>query len=130
SPRAYHVANVAWHALATCMVAAVLLRLRYSPRAVAVGALLFASHPALVPAVAWIAGRNDSLLTLFALLAFLALIVCSEERRWPVFILHQGAFAAALLTKESALVLPLVWALYRRRVANERPRRVDDALLV
>ena len=57
SPRAYHVANVVWHALATCVVAAVLLSLRYSPRAAGVGALLFASHPALVPAVAWIPHR-------------------------------------------------------------------------
>ena len=130
SPRAYHVANVVWHALATCVVAAVLLRLRYSPRAAGVGALLFTSHPALVPAVAWIPGRNDSLLTLFALLAFLALIVWSEGKRWPVFILHQGAFAAALFTKESAFVLPLLWLLYRRRVASQRPRRVEDALLV
>jgi tetratricopeptide (TPR) repeat protein len=129
SPRAYHVSNVVWHALTTCVAAAVLLRLRYPPRAAGVGALLFGSHPALVPAVAWIPGRNDSLLTLFALLAFLSLIVWSEGRRWPVFVLHQGAFAAALFTKESALVLPLLWVLYRRWVATERPRRMEDALL-
>jgi hypothetical protein len=129
SPYAYHFANVVWHALATCAVVTVLRRLRYPLRAAGVGALLFGSHPALVPAVAWIPGRNDSLLALFALLASLALSAWSEGRRWLVFVLHQAAFAAALFTKETALVLPLLWVAHRRWVATERPRWIEDARL-
>ena len=63
------------------------------------------------PAVAWIPGRNDSLLAVFSLAAWLFFL---RDRARPSRVdraLHLGLFALALLTKETAVALPLVWLL-------------------
>jgi tetratricopeptide (TPR) repeat protein len=103
-PLAYHATNVALHAFASVLVLALLRRFVLG-RAVALGAaLVFAVHPALAPAVAWIPGRNDSLLAVTALAAWLCL-----QRGWTAA--HLLFFALSLLTKETAVALPLVWVL-------------------
>lgn len=111
----YHATNLGLHAVAATLLLWLLRRLGM-PRVVAVaGAAVFAVHPALVPAVAWIPGRNDSLLAVFALGAWLAF----DARRAPHFLL----FGAALLTKETAFALPAVWIAQRLLVKpGNRPR--------
>jgi tetratricopeptide (TPR) repeat protein len=59
--------------------------------------------------VAWIPGRNDSLLAALSLAAWLFFV---RDRARPSRVdraLHLGLFALALLTKETAIALPLVW---------------------
>jgi hypothetical protein len=105
---AFHLTNVLLHCLAVALFCELLRALRF-PAGVAVAAsCVLAVHPALVPAVAWIPGRNDGLLAVFCLASWVAF---SRDRdgggpawRW----LHFAAFAAALFTKETAFVLPLV----------------------
>jgi tetratricopeptide (TPR) repeat protein len=102
-PLAYHLTNVVLHAAASVLVLALLRRLALGRAVALAGALVFAVHPTLAPAVAWIPGRNDSLLGVTALAAWL----CLEKKQWAAHLLF---FALALLTKETALALPLVWA--------------------
>lgn len=104
-----HLRGLLWHVLA---VAAVwrLARGLFAPWPAAVAALIFGLHPLQVEAVTWIAARNDPMA---AALGGWALVAASRPGR--------GAAAAgllsclALLTKESALLLPAlhlacVWA--------------------
>ena len=108
-PLGYHVTNIALHAVATVLFLAVLRRFALPPAVAALGALVFAVHPALAAAVAWIPGRNDSLLAVFSLAAWLMFL---RDRARPSRVdraLHLGLFALALLTKETAIALPLVW---------------------
>lgn len=107
-PRGYHATNVALYGIASVLVLA-LLRSVVPGRATAfAGALLFAVHPALTPAVAWIPGRNDTLLAVFALASWLAFARdAAQPSAWHK-VAHLVFFAMALLTKEVAVVLPAV----------------------
>lgn len=63
----YHATNIALHCISAILVLWLLLRCRISPEVSAVLALIFAVHPVLGQAVAWIPGRNDTLLAMFVL---------------------------------------------------------------
>ncbi|WP_143424251.1 ArnT family glycosyltransferase [Geoanaerobacter pelophilus] len=68
-------------------------------------ALLFALHPLNVEAVAWIAGRTDPILALFALSGCLFLLRWLEDARWRDALLAVFFFTLAALTKETAVAL-------------------------
>jgi tetratricopeptide (TPR) repeat protein len=72
APSAYHLTNIVLHAAVTCLILLLARRWGAPPLAAIAAALLFATHPVNVQAVAWIAGRNDLLLALFGLLSLLA----------------------------------------------------------
>ncbi|HTY08443.1 MAG TPA: tetratricopeptide repeat protein, partial [Candidatus Edwardsbacteria bacterium] len=72
----------------------------------------FAVHPALAQAVSWVPGRNDTLLTLFVLIAVWSLLKVSETRRWQWFLAHIISLTAAFLTKETALIMPAICLIY------------------
>lgn len=75
-----------------------------------VAALILAVHPVQIEVVHWATGRKDVLAALFAGLATLAHL---RSERWNdrASILALLAFAAAALSKTTALPLPLVWVL-------------------
>jgi tetratricopeptide (TPR) repeat protein len=111
----YHATNVLLHVATSLVVWALLRRLTVGRPAALVGALLFAVHPVLSSAVAWIPGRNDSLLALLVIGSWLALL----HGRWLV---HLLLFALALLTKEAAVALPLVCAAHALLLERELRR--------
>lgn len=106
----YHLANLALHLVNTLMVFLLLRRWPGTPLAApaaALGAALFALHPAQTEAVSYLAGRSMSLMACCSLAACLA---WRAERRLAAAVL----FAAALASKESAAVLPAVLLLWAR----------------
>jgi hypothetical protein len=109
-PFGYHLTNVALHAIASALLFALLRAVELEPPVAATAAIAFAVHPALVPAVAWVPGRNDVLLAIFALSAWLLLLRAVERRSVRALAAHLACFAGALGTKETAVVLPLVFA--------------------
>jgi hypothetical protein len=113
-PIGYHLTNLALHAVASVLFLAVLRRFAMPPLVAGITAIAFAVHPALTAAVAWIPGRNDSLLAVFALGAWLFFLRDRSPTSQSEALdraLHMGLFALALLTKETAIALPLVWLL-------------------
>jgi tetratricopeptide (TPR) repeat protein len=130
-PRGYHLTNVLLHALsAVCLYFLAREMLRGLPglargwleAGAALGALFWAVHPLRVESVAWITERRDCLSGLCFLLALLCWTRYArlESRFW--FRLALAAFAASLLAKGLALVLPLVLlVLDRWPCARERP---------
>ncbi len=111
-PFGYHVTNVALHAVASVLFLALCRRYALPWIAALGAALVFAVHPALAAAVAWIPGRNDSLLAVFALSAWLLFLRDRERPSATARALHFTFFALALLTKETAAVLPVVWGAH------------------
>jgi hypothetical protein len=107
-PRGYHLTNVVLYALASVLFYELLRTLEMGRAIAFIAALAFAVHPALTPAVAWIPGRNDSLLAVFCLAAWIAFARDAARPSWWHKTAHCAFFALALLTKESAVVLPLV----------------------
>jgi hypothetical protein len=125
----YHATNLLFHACASLILLGLLRRFGMGMAAM-VGALLFAVHPALAATVAWIPGRNDSLLTLFVLAAWNFLPFdgfgpSSASPRLGSLALHLAFFALALLTKETALVAPAVWAVHLALQARPDPASRD-----
>ena len=125
SPGPYHVLNTALHAASVLALFYLLRALTRSPRAAAVWAAIFAVHPAHVPVVAWIEGRNNSMLALFVVSAVVLALRALETERRAVAVASAMAFFAALLTKENAVVTPLLcvgaYALRRRSEAPPPP---------
>ncbi len=111
APWGYHVTNVVLHAIASVLLLS-LLRGFALGRAATLGALVFAVHPALVANVAWIPGRNDSLLALFVLAAWLLLPTASRRAGCGRWLGHWAFFALSLLAKETAMAAPLVWSVH------------------
>jgi len=103
----FHLSNICLHAASTMLVFALGRRFLDLPGAAA-AALLFGLHPANHEAVFWIAGRFDLLATFFVLLALLLLF--REDAR--SYALGVACFGLALLSKESALSLPMISASY------------------
>jgi len=107
-PRGYHLTNLVFYALAAVLFHELLRTLALGrPVALAV-ALVFAVHPALASAVAWIPGRNDALLAVFALAAWVAFVRDAARPSMWHKAAHCAFFSLALFTKESAIVLPVV----------------------
>jgi len=114
APAGFHLTNVALHALVALLFYRVSRMILRDSVAALVAALLFAVHPIHTEAVAYLAGRTDSLAALFLLSALLLY-------RSPY--LSAGAFLLALLARESALVLvPLVILLEAGGVVAPRRR--------
>ena len=97
----YHALNVVWHAIASVLVFA-LARRWLAPSAALIAAVLFAVHPVHTEAVANVVGRSE----LMAACGVLATLLLHERRsRWAI-----ATFAFALLSKEHALVTPVLAA--------------------
>uniref|UniRef100_A0A832MKY6 Tetratricopeptide repeat protein n=1 Tax=Eiseniibacteriota bacterium TaxID=2212470 RepID=A0A832MKY6_UNCEI len=105
-----HAVNVVLHAVATAVLAALLVGAGLPFAAALAGAAWFAVMPAHAEAVAWLVGRTDLLCALGALAA-LALDARERAagRRWPGPA-PLAALALALLSKEAAAPLALVLA--------------------
>jgi len=127
----YHLINIVLHALASLAVFAI-ARLMFPRRWVAVAvALIFATHPSHAEAVQWVAANADAAMGCFFLASFAAFGWWLRQRRPWQYAGAVVAFAAALCSKESAIVLPavlLAYEFYRAHVAGEcRPRPGDLA---
>lgn len=123
-PFVFHVQSVAWHAAAACLLALLLTRLSVPPFPAAALAAIYALHPLHTETVAYISGRADSMAAAF-MLAALGLVL-SDSRRVPYTVrtsLSIVCFAAALLSKESAFIYPVLLFLclvFDARVKGER----------
>jgi Flp pilus assembly protein TadD len=105
-PFIFHLGNILIHLLACWMFFVFLKRLSVGSGAALWAAMVFSIHPVLIQAVAWIPGRNDSLLTVFVLLSSVLYLDYWRKRSLKWIWLHIGTFFAALLTKETAIFLP------------------------
>ncbi|MCX5797457.1 MAG: tetratricopeptide repeat protein [Elusimicrobia bacterium] len=130
SPGAYHLTNLLIHLCASCLVYRFLMALDYGEAAALFWALAFTVHPALTQAVAWIPGRNDSLVALFVLAAFLSLVSFLRTGSPSSALAHLLCFAFGLLTKESAVGLVPMGLFYWAASAKAGRRFRDGALLL
>jgi tetratricopeptide (TPR) repeat protein len=105
NPLGYHAVNVLLHIAASLLIWIILRRLAIPGAFLA--AMLFAVHPINVESVAWIAQRKNTLAMLFFLLSILWYL--KEERTW--YWLSLLAFAAAMLSKGSVAILPMLLLL-------------------
>lgn len=132
TPFGFHVTNVALHVVNVALLYAVARRLRVLAFFAAV---LFAVHPMMTEAVGYISGRSELLFGAFVLLAVLASDRWTSGWRWKVATL--GCWGAGLLSKETAVVFPLIVAakdvllpLREQSERRERWRTLHQPLIV
>jgi protein O-mannosyl-transferase len=120
-PLGYHICLTLLHLANMCLVYAVARRMfAASAVAAAIGAAIFALHPARVESVAWISGVPDPLVTFFLLGGLLAHHAFAESRKeWRYLVVAACCFQFALWCKEVAVIFPLVvvaidWIIRRK----------------
>ncbi|MCC6180648.1 MAG: glycosyltransferase family 39 protein [Bacteroidia bacterium] len=111
SPFIYHFSNLLFHLLVVFLVYKLLLKFQVAQKTSLWLSILFSLHPLLIHAVVWIPGRNDSLLAIFSITAIIYLIKFISEQHQKYLYYHLLFFLGALLTKETAVVLPLCFVM-------------------
>jgi len=112
SPLLFHLTNLAWHIAAALFLFLLLGRLGAPLGVRAAAVLLFVVHPLHTEAVAYISGRADMMSAAF-LFAGLACLARRKQSGQTLFATVSGmaCFVAALLSKESSTIFPLLLAL-------------------
>ncbi|MFM8770993.1 MAG: hypothetical protein ACKOE4_03070 [Candidatus Kapaibacterium sp.] len=121
----YRWTNILLHSISVFLFFVLLRKLFENPHIAFVGGLILAVHPALVQAVAWIPGRNDTLLACFTLSFVLAALryVDSGKSIWVA--VQMLLFLAAVFTKETGLVsalavLAILVGMYQLKLSDRR----------
>jgi len=107
-----HLSNVLLHILAICLLFVFLLKLNIDKLTAFLFALIFSIHPLAAQTVAFISGRNDSLLALFVFPALIYLIKYLETKKNKYLVWNLIFLALALFTKETAVILPAIFIIY------------------
>ncbi|MDR3677345.1 MAG: tetratricopeptide repeat protein [Acidobacteriota bacterium] len=119
----FHLANLLANAGVVVLVFLVTLKMFRAPKVALVAACIFALHPIHSEAVNWIAAVTELELALFYLLTFwcfLALARAAGKSSAPLQIAMAGSFVFALLSKEQALTLPVLAAIYEHFFREDR----------
>ena len=107
-PLPYHLANLAFHVLATLLLLKLLLELGLEEKAALLASLLFAVHPVHVESVVWVAGLKDPMYLSFMLLGLLGYARFRKEPLFKWYALTLAGLIMALLVKSLAIVFPVL----------------------
>lgn len=114
NPLPYRLATIGFHVVNVLLVYFLLQKIftqRQIPRAIAgLAALLFALTPSKAE-IAWVSVVNDTLATLLLLLsswAYMAALVKTQWKQAALFTLAGGLAFGALMTKEFAVIIPVM----------------------
>ncbi len=111
NPFGYHLTSIVLHALVAFLVYGLLAELSFACGTALLAAFFFAVHPVHVSAVAYVAGRADILVTLFLLAGSRCFIRYLGGGGKAALVAAHVALAAALLSRENAMLGPLLFLL-------------------
>jgi Flp pilus assembly protein TadD len=110
--RGYHLTSILLHILAA-VAFYFFINILFSDRSLSFAAsLFFIAHPINTEAVCYISGVSDPLSLLFMLLCLICYIKSRDLNNAALYILALLSFIFALLSKENAVILPLLVLLY------------------
>ena len=115
----WHMTCIACHVLATWLVFWIAQKLTTDRLTAFLAALIFGVHPAHIENVAWISGITDPLMTCFVLGSISAYLCFHESRKLEHAALSLTLFAFALLSKETAIILPALIFAFAMLVADK-----------
>ena len=107
-----HFSNILLHILAMCLLFWFLLKLNLKKEIAFLFVLIFSIHPLTAQTIAFIPGRNDSLLAIFIFPALVFFIDFLQTKKKKYLVWHMIFFTLALFTKETAAVLPIICIIY------------------
>lgn len=106
-----HRTNLAMHVVNVCLIALLLYRLFGEIVPAILAAALYAMHPLTVESVAWLSERKTLLATLFALSSLILYVEFARRKHAGWLISAAVAYGLALLSKPSAVPVPLLMLL-------------------
>lgn len=109
---AFHLTNFVLHLFCCYMLYFLLKRFNISKAIALIMTLIFSIHPLFAGNIAWLPARGDLLITLFGLASFLFMLNYFETKKITYLIIHLSTLFIAFLSKETALVLPLLFFIY------------------
>jgi Tfp pilus assembly protein PilF len=117
-PFGWHLAAIGLHVLVTWLVFLVVKNMTGEFTLAWLSALIFGAHPIHHEVVAWISGMTESLFAALLLISFLAYLRSLESSKRPWMAISCLFYALALLSKETAIILPAMvfaygWIGYR-----------------
>ena len=109
-PWGWHLCTVLCHVGVTLLVYFTAVRLLEDRLASLFTALIFGLHPTHAEGVAWISGVTEPLFALFLFAAYLCYLKMRSDpdRRWLYLVASIVLYILACLSKETAVVLPLI----------------------
>ncbi|MBI3501031.1 MAG: tetratricopeptide repeat protein [Bacteroidetes bacterium] len=108
----FRFTNILIHFIAVIGLLFVLLQLKIPSPISFFLSLLFAVHPLLIQAIAWVPGRNDSLGCAFVLWSFYFLLKYFQSQSQKNLFLHLLFFTGALFTKENAVMFSIPCTIF------------------
>jgi tetratricopeptide (TPR) repeat protein len=129
NPATFHVLSLIFHTANTALVFLLLNRVVKKTWPACVGALLFALHPVQIESVAWVTGMNNLTSGFFGLLALLLYFAAVDGSARTAnqsrlqYALATLFFILALLSKPTAVALPLVAAVLDWSILGHPPKR-------
>lgn len=124
----FRLTNLILHLLTCFMLYHILIKLFENRLVSFLAALLFGLHPVNTETVAWVSARNNILVALFSLIAFYTYLKNSNKKKIWLGLLSYLSFAAALGSKEFAVMLLPIFFLYNRLIKRERGTARDEIL--
>jgi tetratricopeptide (TPR) repeat protein len=108
----YHLTNILLHVFSALSIYWFITLLYNNKRLSFLSSLLFVAHPIHTGAVSYISGRSSPLELIFMLLAFIFYIKQNQAPGIARYVLMAVSYSAALLSRESSLILPGLILLY------------------
>lgn len=108
-PFIFHLVSIIYYVILNCLVFLFLYKLFKNRLAAILGTALFLVHPVHAESVMWVSSAmSETLMGIFVVLALLAHISEWRGKNWW----SAGFFLLALLSKETAIVIPLILIVY------------------
>ena len=107
-PAGYHFTNLLFHLISVTLLFYFFRKIGIRELDAFLLTLIFAVHPVLTQAVAWIPGRNDMLLMIFFLSGFILFLKYLDTKKISSLIFQGFFLLIALFTKETAIIIPVI----------------------
>lgn len=108
NPLGYHLTSIILHSLNAILVFLILKKLFQKKILALLTSILFVLHPIQTESVAYASGRTDLLFSFFCLFSILFFLTFLDTRTRSFFISSIVLFVLAILSKETAVMLPLL----------------------
>lgn len=132
NPFGFHLSNTLFHALSAFLIYFYLFLLFRKQVVAFIASLIWVIHPLQTEAVTYIAGRADSIATLFIFLTLVLYLRYTQDPDTKSPILYLGSFLAfilALMSKEMAVMTPFYMMLSDFFTRNRQVRRLRNLIL-
>ncbi|MFP4367972.1 MAG: tetratricopeptide repeat protein [Candidatus Kapaibacterium sp.] len=115
----YKLNNLILHIIFCSILFHFLIKMNFSREFAFIGGLLYAVHPVFVNPVVWIAARNDLLVAIFSVLAFMMIKDYFDKGGAKYLVMHALTAFLAFLSKETGVIIPLIAGIYILLVKRE-----------